>query len=61
VEASQVHGFCGAWGVLAVGIFDRDGGLVTGSSRLLGVQALGVLMLFLWTTTLSLGYFYMMK
>jgi ammonium transporter, Amt family len=22
VEASQVHGFCGAWGVLAVGIFD---------------------------------------
>lgn len=28
VEASQIHGFCGCWGVLAVGFFDLDTGLV---------------------------------
>lgn len=27
-SASQIHGFCGLWGVLAVGIFDRDQGLI---------------------------------
>jgi Amt family ammonium transporter len=38
VEASQVHGFCGAWGVLGVGLFDIDNGLfMTGGVRLLGV------------------------
>ena len=34
IEASQIHGFCGLWGVLAVGIFDRDSGLLyTGSHK----------------------------
>ena len=26
IEASQIHGFCGYWGCLAVGIFDLDTG-----------------------------------
>lgn len=34
VEASQVHGICGFWGVLAVGFFDLTNGLIaTGSFR----------------------------
>lgn len=28
VNASQIHLFCGAWGVLSVGIFDQTHGLV---------------------------------
>ena len=34
IEASQIHGFCGVWGVLSVGIFDLDTGLLyTGSTE----------------------------
>mmetsp|Transcript_5410 Transcript_5410/g.16090 ORF Transcript_5410/g.16090 Transcript_5410/m.16090 type:complete len:445 (+) Transcript_5410:516-1850(+) len=46
VDAFAVHGACGVWGLLAVGLFDRGGGLLpTGSGRLLGSQALGALVL----------------
>ena len=38
VEATQVHAFCGAWGLLSNGIFDNDTGLIfTGSARQLGI------------------------
>jgi Amt family ammonium transporter len=38
VETIQVHGFCGAWGVLAVGIFDMDRGVIfSGNIRFLGI------------------------
>ena len=30
IEASQVHGFVGMWGLIAVGIFDNEYGLVSG-------------------------------
>lgn len=62
VEASQVHGFCGVWGCLAQGIFDNTNGLIyTGNFKQLGIQTFGVCMLFLWSSILSVGYFYMMK
>lgn len=28
VEATQVHGFCGIWGCLAQGIFDKNKGII---------------------------------
>ena len=28
IEASQIHGFAGVWGLIAVGIFDLDVGLL---------------------------------
>jgi len=31
VEASMVHGACGIWGVIAVGIFDNKNGLISNS------------------------------
>ena len=38
LQVSQIHGFCGLWGVLAVGIFDKDMGLIySGHFRQLGI------------------------
>lgn len=28
LDISEIHGFCGIWSVIAVGIFDRDHGLL---------------------------------
>lgn len=43
VGAVSVHGICGAFGTLMVGLFATDGGLLYGGGfTLLGVQALGV-------------------
>lgn len=37
-SASQIHAFCGLWGVLAVGFFDKDRGLLyTGNFHQLGI------------------------
>ncbi len=52
VGAISVHGVCGIWGLLAVGLFDSVGGdglFYGGGVRLLGVQALGALAIVAWT------------
>jgi Amt family ammonium transporter len=49
VGAISVHGVCGTFGTLAVGLFAADGGLfTTGNAALLGIQALGVVTVFAW-------------
>ena len=49
VGAVSVHGVCGAWGTLAVGLFNMETGLLYGGGiKQLGVQALGVGTAFLW-------------
>ena len=50
VGAVTVHGLCGIWGTLAVGLLDTANGLFyTGSASLLGVQIIGVLAVVAWT------------
>lgn len=49
VGAIAVHGVCGTFGALAVGIFAEKGGLLYGGGvELLGVQALGILAVSCW-------------
>lgn len=62
VGAISVHGVCGVWGTLAVGLFAKDLGLFAGGGLTqLGIQALGVMAAFLWAFPVSLGIFYAIK
>lgn len=62
LDASPVHGFCGAWGVLAVGLFDKtDGVFYGGNGKLLGWQILGIFVIFTWTTSLCSILFLLLK
>jgi Amt family ammonium transporter len=62
VGAVSVHGVCGAWGTLACGLFNLDGGLFYGGGvKLLGVQAIGVGAAFAWAFGLGLVLFFIIK
>ena len=58
VGAVPVHGFCGAWGTVATGLFIRAE-LLEGASRinLIGVQILGVVVAFAWAFGISFVLF----
>lgn len=62
VGAIAVHGVCGTFGALAVGIFAEKGGLIyTGSFKLLGIQALGVGAVSVWAFLATAAVFYILK
>ena len=62
VGAVSVHGVCGAWGTLAVGLFMTDGGLLMGGGATqLGIQALGIAAGFLWAFPVSMIIFLTIK
>ena len=65
VGAISVHGVCGVWGTLAVGLFantdDIKGLFYGGGLRQLGVQALGVLAIFAWALGTGLVLFFIIK
>ncbi|MBP1934389.1 ammonium transporter [Ammoniphilus resinae] len=61
VGAIAVHGVSGVWGTLAVGLFSTDGGLFYGGGlHLLGIQALGVLAVMVWTVAATAGCLWVM-
>ena len=54
VGAVPVHGVAGVWGLLAVGLYSNDGGLLLGhGSGLLVTQAIGAGAIVLWTAVTS--------
>jgi len=62
VGAISVHGVCGAWGTLAVGLFGTEMGLLLGhGSGQLVTQLIGVGAGFAWAFSVSLGIFLAIK
>ena len=64
IEAAQVHGFCGIWGVLALAFFKIDEGIFYGGSnsgKLLGAQVIGILFIIAWTGVFSTLFFLVAK
>jgi len=62
VGAVSVHGVCGAFGTLACGLFNVEGGLFYGGGlKLLGVQAVGVGAAFVWAFGVGLVLFMVIK
>ena len=62
VGAIAVHGVCGTFGTLAVGLFAQNGGLFYGGGlHLLGVQTLGVAVIGLWGFGATYGLFSLLK
>ncbi len=58
VGAFAVHGACGAFGTLMVGVFATDGGLIfTGDFTLLSIQLIGILATALWTISTTFVLF----
>ncbi|MEM7184416.1 MAG: ammonium transporter [Spirochaetota bacterium] len=67
VGAISVHGVCGAWGTLAVGLFaspsfgDAKGLFYGGGFSLFGVQLVGVAVAFAWAFFTSFIVFFILK
>jgi len=65
VGAVSVHGVCGAWGTLAVGLFahteDIRGLFYGGGFKQLGIQAIGVLSVFIWAFGFGMILFFIIK
>jgi ammonium transporter, Amt family len=61
-EASVIHGACGFWGVLCVGIFSKKNGIfVEGSTQQLKVQFIGALALMLNSGLPAIAFFGFVK
>lgn len=62
VGAVSVHGVCGVWGTIAVGLFHTSEGLFYGGgTSLLAVQFLGAAAVFLWVSAASAILFFTIK
>lgn len=62
VEATQVHGCCGFWGCVALGLFHMEKGLFYGGGgKLLGANVVGCLSIGVWTSVISSIYFMTLK
>ena len=62
VGAISVHGACGMFGTLAVGLFATDGGLFYGGGvHLIGIQIIGVLAVAAWVAVMMTVIFQMIQ
>jgi len=66
VGASPVHGFCGAWGVLATGMFDMNGGWFAGNDdadfdTIMGPNIIGILSIAGWCVACLLPLLLILK
>lgn len=63
LNAFAVHGACGAWGVLAVGLFDLDGGVVYGNAadKILIPNLTGIVAIAAWVGAVSSVIWFSMR
>ncbi|BAC13167.1 ammonium transporter [Oceanobacillus iheyensis HTE831] len=62
VGAIAVHGICGIWGTLAIGLFSVNTGLFYGNGiSQLGIQAIGVLAVVAWVAITAGGFTYVIN
>ena len=62
VGAFAVHGACGIWGTIAVGLFAYDGGVFYGGGMdLLKIQVIGIVAIAAWTTITMTAVFYILN
>lgn len=62
MDISEVHGFCGIWSIVAIGLFDVEKGLVyTGKLDQLIIQVIGAFCYIIWSVLLSFTFFYSLK
>lgn len=65
VDASSVHGICGAWGLIATGFFDNSKGLFSGNKKemgpFFGYQCLGCFCIIVWTASICGAFFLIFK
>ena len=62
VEAVQVHLLPGLWGLLAVGIFSKETGLLfSGSTEQIQIQLLGSCVLIAWALFFSTFFFWLLN
>ncbi len=60
VGAITVHGICGIWGTVAVGLFDIQNGLIYGGgSSLIITQSIGVIAVIAWTSITVGGFLFL--
>ena len=61
VGAISVHGVTGLWGLLAIAIFAKDGGLVGGSALLFVPQIVSIVAVLVWSLVTGFALFYLLK
>ena len=61
VGAISVHGMTGLWGLLAIAIFAKDGGLVGGSAALLVPQIVSIVAVVVWSLVTGFALFFLLK
>ena len=64
VGAVSVHGVCGLWGTIAVGLFANDNdvvGLFHGNAAQLGIQVLGAVSIIVWAAAIGALFFIVLK
>lgn len=61
VGAISVHGVTGLWGLFAIAIFAKDGGLVGGSASLIVPQIVSMVAVLVWSLVTGFALFFLLK
>lgn len=62
LDACPIHMGCGSWGVVAVGWFHTENGILYGhSGKTFGVNLLGIVVIFAWTAFWTILFFWLLK